>query len=490
MLLAQPVPNDAVGPRPLRLFTRDGFVARLAHECGLGQTAEGLAPPSTFAVAHLDLHPATAQAARRLEDTLAQKVGRQDAVACLRPGTYVLLLGGTARVEAEGLLGRLAAELVAKGSGLRVGIAVYPDDGGSAEGLLAAAARACGGDRDAPRTSGVGDGVIVADPVMVQLYRTLERIAAGTISVLILGETGAGKEITAEAIHRRSPRREKPFLRLNCAALSQSLLESELFGYEKGAFTGATQAKPGLLETAHGGTVFLDEIGELPASLQVKLLRVLEDRQVLRVGSLKPRAIDVRFIAATNRNLEAEIARGTFREDLFFRLNGVTVTVPPLRDRPSEIERLARHFIAIAAAQLGREPPGLSADALDRLRHHLWPGNVRELRNVMERAVLLAGEVITVEHLPIPKAPEPARAVGDEGPVAPTKATDTTDRTDALKRQLGELEKQRIVDALARCAGNQRKAAALLGISRGTLLARLEAYGLPRPRKRPTDDER
>src|SRR6185503_6105666 len=182
------------------------------------------------------------------------------------------------------------------------------------------------------------------DEGMPQLHRLVERIARGTINVLILGETGAGKEVLAERVQRLSPRARWPFLRLNCAALSETLLESELFGHERGAFTGAVTAKPGLLETAEGGTVFLDEAGELPMSIQVKLLRVIEERQVLRVGGLKPRPIDVRFIAATNRDLEVEVARGAFRQDLFFRLNGVTLVVPPLRDRVSEIEALARLF--------------------------------------------------------------------------------------------------------------------------------------------------
>src|SRR5205823_4677188 len=203
------------------------------------------------------------------------------------------------------------------------------------------------------------------------LRRLVERVAPGTISVLILGETGVGKEVLAETVHRESKRASKPFLKLNCAALSESLLESELFGHEKGSFTGALATKPGLLETADGGTVFLDEVGDLPLSMQVKLLRVLEERQVLRVGGLKPRPINVRFVSATNRDIEAEVGRGHYREDLFYRLNGVSLVIPPLRDRPEELEPLANEFIAASMRALGRsEGPALSPEALEVLRRY------------------------------------------------------------------------------------------------------------------------
>ncbi|MBI2395963.1 MAG: sigma-54-dependent Fis family transcriptional regulator [Deltaproteobacteria bacterium] len=345
---------------------------------------------------------------------------------------------------------------------------------------------------------------------MQRLYALAERIADSTISVLVLGETGVGKEVLAETIHRLSPRRNAPFVKLNCAAFTETLLESELFGHERGAFTGAVAQKPGLLESADGGTVFLDEVGELGASTQVKLLRVLEDRKVQRVGSLKPKEIDVRFVAATNRDLEAEVFAGTFREDLFFRLNGIPLVIPPLRERPVEIEPLARALVTHLCRRSGRREPDITHQALDVLLRYSWPGNIRELRNVMERAVLLCGsDPIAPEHLPVEKMVStlPARSFASMRPPAPRVAPappksrppdfeatlpvprptvpPTTDN--ALKSGVELIERDLIVRALEQCAGNQTHAARLLGISRRTLVSRLEQYNLPRPRK-PRDE--
>ncbi|HEU0036297.1 MAG TPA: sigma 54-interacting transcriptional regulator [Kofleriaceae bacterium] len=296
----------------------------------------------------------------------------------------------------------------------------------------------------------------------------VERIAQGRISVLLLGETGAGKEVMARAVHRASPRADRAFVAINCAAVTESLLESELFGYERGAFTGALAAKPGLIESADGGTLFLDEVGELPLALQAKLLRVLEERAVQRIGALRPTPVDIRVIAATNRDLEAEVARGRFRTDLYFRLAGFSLTVPPLRDRKDEIPALVDTFVREAAGD--HAAPALTAEAMAALAAHAWPGNIRELRNVIERAVLLAqGAAITPVHLQLSVS---AARVPVEEPAVGT-----------LRDQVKELERQRIVDALAQCGGNQSRAAKLLGISRPTLIRRMEAYGLPRPRQ-------
>jgi len=332
----------------------------------------------------------------------------------------------------------------------------------------------------APTASTLPGWVVVRDPAMVRLYELAERVAQGTISVLLLGETGTGKEVLAEAIHRASPRHKRPLLCLNCAALSENLLESELFGHEKGAFSGAIAAKPGLLETAHGGTVFLDEIGEMPLALQAKLLRVLEERRITRVGGLKPIPIDVRFIAATHRELEQEIRKGTFRQDFFYRLNGISLVIPALRERPAEIAELAEAFLQRASREAGRrEAPPIAEEAMALLQRHSWPGNIRELRNVMERAVLTCVDdpVITLAHLPVEKmlaTGTSAESLTRPGPAAATQ-TDLGFADD---------ERSRIVDALNKCGGNQSHAARLLGISRGTLGVRLATYGLPRPRKR------
>jgi transcriptional regulator with GAF, ATPase, and Fis domain len=327
---------------------------------------------------------------------------------------------------------------------------------------------------------------------METVHRLVERVSAGTISVLILGETGVGKEILAERVHTLSPRAKNPLVKLNCAAFSETLLASELFGHEKGAFSGADETKTGLLEVANGGTVFLDELGELSLSIQSKLLRVLEERAVLRVGALKPRPIDVRFVAATNRDLETEVARGTFRQDLYFRLNAFTVRIPPLRERRDEIRKLAHTFACEVARKLGRTTePVLTQAAIGLLEKYAWPGNVRELRNVMERAVLLApSDAIDPDCLPLEKmaAPTKIESTGgrsrDEGPLDANSDAPVSELPESLRERLLMAERERIVSTLAACAGNQTKAAKLLGISRGTLVARLETFGVPRPRKK------
>jgi DNA-binding NtrC family response regulator len=263
---------------------------------------------------------------------------------------------------------------------------------------------------------------------------------------------------------------------INCAALAESLLESELFGHEKGAFTGAVAARAGLFEAAEGGTVFLDEIGELPLATQGKLLRVLEERVVTRVGSTRARPIDVRFVAATNRDVEADSKQGRFRPDLYFRLAGITLTIPPLRERPVEIEHLVGSFVAAACRQVDRSAPlAVSPAAWELLLRHDWPGNVRELRNAVERAVVLcAGDAILPEDLPpsLQRAPAPAPPLErDAGPLA-----------DELKA----LERARISEALERCGGNQSRAAELLGMPRRTLVSRLAEFGLGRRRSPPS----
>lgn len=323
-----------------------------------------------------------------------------------------------------------------------------------------------------PRVVSGSDAVVCTDPVMLELRQGLERLAKGTVAVLLTGETGVGKEVFARQLHERSARRAKPFVEINCAAFADNLFESELFGHDKGAFTGADRDKLGLIESAQDGTLFLDEVGELPKSAQAKLLKVLESGELLRVGSVRPRKIDVRFVAATNRPLQAAIDEGRFRADLYFRLAAAELAIPPLRERSSEILPLARHFLERAGRELGRSTPlSLSPAAEAALLRHLWPGNVRELRNVIDRGALYCtGSVIDESHLKlasvVPTAPSSARPT-----MVPSGATATDD------------ERERIMSALAQSGGNQTKAARLLGISRRTLTSRLSQYNLPRPRK-------
>jgi two-component system response regulator AtoC len=316
---------------------------------------------------------------------------------------------------------------------------------------------------------------------MERVHRIVSRIAPDEVSVLLLGETGVGKERLAEALHRGSPRAGGPLVRLNCAAVGETLFESELFGHEKGAFTGAATSKPGLLEAARGGTVFLDEIGELPLALQSKLLRAIEQRVVRRVGGRADVPIDVRFVSATNRDLEAESARGTFRSDLFFRLSGFVVRVPPLRARIDELPQLGAAILSAAAAERRIAAPSLSTGALAALCAHPWPGNVRELRNVLVQALLLAsGGTIEASDLPLEEMRARAQSLGAES----EPGAGESPRGHASGSRAEPELRARIEAALRESAGNQTEAARRLGISRRTLLHRLDELGFARPRKR------
>jgi len=333
---------------------------------------------------------------------------------------------------------------------------------------------------DVPGADGA-PGVVVRDPAMRALYAEAARVARANINVLVLGETGVGKEVLARAIHAHSPRAKGPFMGINCAALAESLLESELFGSEKGAFTGAL-ARSGLFEAANGGTVFLDEIAELSLGMQAKLLRVLEERTVTRLGATRPRPIDVRFLSATNRDVEADSQEGRLRQDLYFRLNGVSLLIPPLRDRPQDIEALAASFLSAVCRDLERAPGlAISPAALDLLRRHAWPGNVRELRNVIERAAVMCTEsTILPEHLP----PSVRAAVrGDQGRTLPeTTSSARHGLHPDLQAEMKSVERSKILETLDRCEGNQSEAARQLGMPRRTLVSRLTALGLTRRR--------
>jgi DNA-binding NtrC family response regulator len=332
-------------------------------------------------------------------------------------------------------------------------------------------------EEDARRTGPmIGEG-----EVMRAVQKLIDKVAASASPVLVLGESGTGKELVAREIHRRSARSGGPFVAVNCAALSEGVLESELFGHEKGAFTGAMTGRKGRFELADGGTLFLDEIGELPAAVQVKLLRVLQDTEFERVGGNKSIRVDTRIVAATHKDLKKAIPKGEFREDLYYRLNVISIELPPLRDRREDIPALAEHFLARYARELAK-PARLSAEVLDRLIHYRWPGNIRELQNVLERAVVLCeGEQLTVADLPREilepagtPAPEPAPSaalVEATEPGSPEHPTDLTARLDALEKAI-------ILEALQKFRWNQTKVAAALGLKRSSLQYKMKKHGL------------
>jgi len=312
---------------------------------------------------------------------------------------------------------------------------------------------------------GGGPPLTYGDPAMNPVVEAIEKVARTAATVLLLGESGTGKEVAARTIHSHSPRATKPFMAINCAALTDTLLESELFGHEKGAFTGATERKRGRLELADGGTFFLDEVGELKLELQAKLLRVLQERRFERVGGSRTLEVDVRWVAATNRDLRAMIDEGRFREDLYHRLAVFPIKLPPLRDRPSDVLPLARYLLERIARDLKRSLPRLTPAAEKRLSAASWRGNVRELANTLERAAILAdGEHIDATHIWLEDAStKPAAAVSASGNEV---------------RPLAELEKEAILHALEVVGGNRRKAAEMLGIGERTLYDRLKKYGV------------
>ena len=391
--------------------------------------------------------------------------------AALEPPSTLLLvlpeLGETEAVQlAEDALSRL-------GPGASAGVSLFPDDGTEGEPLLWAAREASEGPwvrlaRDlVTRVPLGGQELIIADPAMRGLYRLVERLAPSDLPVLITGETGSGKELVALSLHTRS-KRPGPFVPVNCAALPDTLAESELFGHERGAFTGATGPKAGYFEAAAGGTLFLDEVGELPLPLQAKLLRAVETHQVVRLGASQPVAIDVRVVAATNRDLSAEVKAGRFREDLFFRLCAARVALPALRSRLREIPILAHIFLEQACVKLGREVPKLGALALAQLSRHPWPGNVRELRNAMS-TLAAVHEGPTIEEIALGDAPPPAVSA----PPLPGRKT-----FPPISEELRALERSRMVEALEASGGVQKRAAQLIGMPLRTFVLKAGQYGL------------
>jgi two-component system response regulator HydG len=314
---------------------------------------------------------------------------------------------------------------------------------------------------------GVPPGFVGAAPAIREVFRVVQKAAPTNATVLILGESGTGKELVAEALHRASPRAGRPFLRVNCAALPEGLLESELFGHAKGAFTGAVGERAGRFEAASGGTLFIDEVGEVPPHTQVKLLRVLQNREIERLGESKPRPVDVRLVAATNADLDAKVRRGAFREDFYFRLKVVTIRMPPLRERRSDIPLLAEHFRELYAGRHGRDVRAFTGEAMDVLGAYEWPGNVRELENVVEAAVVLAeGGRIDVGVLPVEVGGgQRVEDLPEDGDLRIPAGT-----------TLPEAERRIILDAMRRTGGNKTAAARILGIGLRTLYRKLAQY--------------
>jgi two-component system, NtrC family, response regulator AtoC len=427
-------------------------------------------------------------------DRIAARLRPMDVIAEYAPSEYAIVLPELDAATGSAFAREVLAAARADGASssrltIGAGLASFPTHGTTAGALIARARGAIaavrGGGADAialplEEHDPSGTDPIVADPQMRRVFELVRKVADHPITVLISGETGVGKEVVASAIHHASQRRGGPFVRLNCASLPETLLESALFGHEKGAFTGADRRSQGYFEAAHGGTLFLDEIGEISPSTQAKLLRVLESRRFIRVGGTDELEVDVRVICATHRDLEAASRRGDFRSDLFFRISAFTILVPPLRDRAAEIVPLAERFLHETSR--GRRAPALSPAAASALQRYAWPGNVRELRNAIERALVLhSGGVIELEDLP-DAVREPPRGAAREEPAAGEGPSDGPDTGPGdVREHVAALERAAIISALEASAGNQTEAAKRLGMTRRTLIYRMEKHRLKPP---------
>lgn len=337
-----------------------------------------------------------------------------------------------------------------------------------------------------PGVERMGDRIcVLAGPAMQAAYQQVLQVASLNVPVLLLGESGTGKEVLAQLIHHRSPQAGKPFVKVNCAALPADLLESELFGYEAGAFTGAVKAKPGKFETARGGTIFLDEIGEMPAALQAKLLHVLQDGSFTRLGATRPSSTDARIISATNIDLERALAERNFRSDLFYRLSGFTIELPPLRKRREEIPVLLRHFMNRFAETFVRPTLPFSEELLEVCARYDWPGNLREMENFVKRYLILADEALVVEEMQRRLGAAPAAVAAAAGVPVAVRAAPPEGREKDLKSLVrglkGEVEAEAIAEVLAQAHGVRKEAARMLNISYKSLLHKLRMYGLDQP---------
>jgi DNA-binding NtrC family response regulator/pSer/pThr/pTyr-binding forkhead associated (FHA) protein len=476
-IAAQIVPRSK-GPEESRVVATGELDARLEAE-----VRRCLIEGRPLALIAMEFAAAPSGTLHVLRRGLLGHLWSTDVAAVRAPGRADALLCDRSKLEALDIAERIQGDLARAGIDARVGVAALPDDTTSAEGLVVAVqhaiavARAGVGVADAVVVRRLGDReILVADPAMVQMLRSAERVAALPMPLLVLGEVGSGKETLCEAVHALGPRAEMPLVKVDCAAIPEDRLEDELFGLDLGASSGAP--KPGSIELAHGGTLLLDEVGDVPLPLQAKLLSVLEKGRIQRLGAPADRPVDVRFIAATHRDLHAAVEAGRFRKDLYFRLATLVMKIPPLRARPREILLLAQRFAAEAAAPLGRAVPAFTDAAIRALTAYPWPGNIRELRNVIQRAMAHGeGDTLDVVELgPVASAAgDPGRAPRGGGPIGPTKPLD---------EELRDIERSRILEALDACGGNETKAADLLRMPRGTLVARMAALGIQGKRGR------
>jgi two-component system, NtrC family, response regulator AtoC len=404
-------------------------------------------------------------------------------------GRVLILLTETDVERVPFALDRIQLALSSVAPVKRMGFATSPTDGFNLDALLARAMV----DRPSEKAAESGPievgklRVVASDPTMRQLFALIERLARADLAVLITGETGTGKEVVAQALHEWSPRRDKRFVTLNCAAFQENLLESELFGHERGAFSGATAAKPGLLEVASGGTVLLDEVGELSATAQAKLLRVLETKRLIRLGGVQEREVDIRVVAATNRALHEEVKIGHFRQDLYFRLSAASVEIPPLRERKKEIALMAQLFLDRACDAGARTRMTIEPSALERLQESSWPGNVRQLRNTMEYvAATVPGDVVERAHLRSgiaegyeermydDETTEYSTSQSGESRTMIERRPDLRQRFPVLQDEIAQLTARRIVQALDATGGNQTQAAKLIGMPLRTFISKLK----------------
>jgi len=455
------------GPNWIRSYA--SFEARLVEECA--RAADG---NRTFALARLRLGVQTPW--NNVMPLLARELSASDFFAAYSPRHYEICFVDAPESVVDSAVRRLISSCNALGLDASCGVAWYPKNGKTSDALLASAGSLLKVHDSHPRSAALVAGS------MQRVRDMAAKVAHSGINVMILGECGVGKDVLAQLVHKLSPRAEKPFVAINCAGLAPSLMESELFGHEKGAFTGAISSRVGLLESANGGTVFLDEVGDMPLAMQVALLRVIESREIRPVGALKSRAINVRFISATNRDLDAAVAKGTFREELKFRLDVVTLHVPPLRERKEEIPELARSFVSGACGEASGavRQPAIGDEVMRLLMRYRWPGNVRELKNVMERAVALCdGLEIEPRHLPIEKIGEGHDIKAGETRFASMTSLDLP----ALADPEATTERRTIIEALLAENWNQTRAARRLNMPRRTFIMKLDQYALPRPQK-------